>query len=130
MCCSKSKLSFNTSIFFFLNFLTTPRLTFFFQHSYKLVKYILVFKVSSKFYRLQNYPGSMVFILCYLKEDTLKVHFCIILRDCKSSIKAELGNEHLMTGPTGNSEFCFPETLNIEVEGKQNSLTPERPVNK
>ena len=72
----------------------------------------------------------MVFILCYLKEDTLKVHFCIILRDCKSSIKAELGNEHLMTGPTRNSEFCFPETLNIEVEGKQNSLTPERPVNK
>ena len=39
-----------------------------------------------------------------------------------------------MTGPKGNSEFCFPETLsvprdeaegNIEVEGKQNSLFPE-----
>ena len=38
-----------------------------------------------------------------------------------------------MTGPKGNSEFCFPETLsvpqgeaegNIEVEGKQNSLFP------
>ena len=28
----------------------------------------------------------------------------------------------------GNSEFCFPETLNIEVEGKQNSLFPEGPV--
>ena len=36
-----------------------------------------------------------------------------------------------MTGPKVNSEFCFPETLNvlrgeakgkIEVEGKQNSL--------
>ena len=46
-------------------------------------------------------------------------------------------NKHLMTGPKGNSEFCFPETLNvprgeaegnIEVEGKQNSLFPERPV--
>ena len=45
--------------------------------------------------------------------------------------------KHLMTGPSGNSEFCFPETLNvpqgevegnIEVEGKQNSLFPERPV--
>ena len=42
-----------------------------------------------------------------------------------------------MTGHKGNSEFCFPETLNvprgeaegnIEVEGKQNSLFPERPV--
>ena len=39
-----------------------------------------------------------------------------------------------MTGHKGNSEFCFPETLNvprgeaegnIEVEGKQNSLFPE-----
>ena len=36
-----------------------------------------------------------------------------------------------MTGPAGNSEFCFPETLHIsrdeaegsiEVQGKQNSL--------
>ena len=41
-----------------------------------------------------------------------------------------------MTGPKGNSEFRFPETLNvrrgeaegnIEVEGK-NLLFPERPV--
>ena len=45
--------------------------------------------------------------------------------------------KHLMTGPKGNSEFCFPETLNvprgeaegnIEVEEKQNSLFPEGPV--
>ena len=33
-----------------------------------------------------------------------------------------------MTGPKGNSEFCFPETLNIEVERKQNSLFPAGPV--
>ena len=42
-----------------------------------------------------------------------------------------------MTGHKGNSEFCYPETLNvprgeaegnIEVEGKQNSLFPEGPV--
>ena len=35
-----------------------------------------------------------------------------------------------MTGHKGNSQFCFPETLNgnIEVEGKQNSLFPEGPV--
>jgi len=42
-----------------------------------------------------------------------------------------------MTGPKGNSEFCFPETLNVlrgeaegnsEVEGKQNSLFPEGKV--
>ena len=46
-------------------------------------------------------------------------------------------NKHLMTGPKGNSEFCFPETLNvprgeaegnIEVGGIQNSLFPEGPV--
>ena len=37
-----------------------------------------------------------------------------------------------MTGHKGNSEFCFPETLegNIEVGGKQNSLFPEGPVSK
>ena len=42
-----------------------------------------------------------------------------------------------MTGHKENSEFCFPETLNvsrgdaegnIEVEGKQNSLFPAGPV--
>ena len=42
-----------------------------------------------------------------------------------------------MTGHKGNSEFCFPETLNIprgeaegniEVEGKQKSLFPEGSV--
>ena len=41
---------------------------------------------------------------------------------------------HLMVAPEGNSEFCFPESLNVsrdEVEetlrprGKQNSLFPE-----
>ena len=46
-------------------------------------------------------------------------------------------NKHLMTGPERNSEFCFPETLNvprgeakgnIEVEVKQNSLFPMGPV--
>ena len=34
-----------------------------------------------------------------------------------------------MTGPKGNSEFCFPTTLN-EVEGKQNLLFPVGPVSK
>ena len=42
-----------------------------------------------------------------------------------------------MTGPSGNSEFCFPSNLNvllsltsgnIEVSGKQNSLFPLGPV--
>ena len=32
-----------------------------------------------------------------------------------------------MNGHKGNSEFCFPETLN-EVEGKQNLLFPAGPV--
>ena len=43
-----------------------------------------------------------------------------------------------MTGSKGNSEFCFPEALNIsrgeaegniEVERKQNSLFPAKFVN-
>ena len=45
--------------------------------------------------------------------------------------------KHLRTGHKGNSEFCFPEKLNvprggaegnIEVKGKQNSLFPEGSV--
>ena len=45
--------------------------------------------------------------------------------------------KHLMTGSKGNTEFCFPKTLNvpqdkaegnIEVEGKRNSLFPTGPV--
>ena len=52
--------------------------------------------------------------------------------------RAPLDNMSLCwTGHKGNSEFCFPETLNvprgeaegnIEVEGKQNSLFPEGSV--
>ena len=46
-------------------------------------------------------------------------------------------NKHLMTGPKGNSEFCFPEISmfpegkprgTLRLEGKQNSLFPEGPV--
>ena len=36
-----------------------------------------------------------------------------------------------MTGPAGNSEFCFPETSTFpeaKVSGKQNSLFPAGPV--
>ena len=36
-----------------------------------------------------------------------------------------------MTGPLGNSEFCFPRISmsgNIEILGKQNSLFPLGPV--
>ena len=45
--------------------------------------------------------------------------------------------KHLMTGPSGNSEFCFPSTLmfpsasprgTLRVSGKQNSLFPLGPV--
>ena len=51
--------------------------------------------------------------------------------------EGEVNIKHLMTGHKGNSEFWFPDTLNvprgeaegnIEVEGKQNSLYPEGPV--
>ena len=47
--------------------------------------------------------------------------------------------KHLMTGPEGNSSFCFPRISmfprgaaelegNIEIRGKQNELFPEGPV--
>ena len=45
--------------------------------------------------------------------------------------------KHLMTGPSGNSEFCFPSTSmlpsasprgTLSVSGKQNSLFPLWPV--
>ena len=42
-----------------------------------------------------------------------KICFCFVL----------LYNKSLMTGPLGNSEFCF-----LEVLGKQNSLFPSEPV--
>ena len=29
-------------------------------------------------------------------------------------------NKHLMTGPEGNSEFCFPETLKENKEWREN----------
>ena len=37
-------------------------------------------------------------------------------------------NKRLMTGPKGNGEFCSPEALSVEVEGKQNFLLPAGPV--
>ena len=46
-------------------------------------------------------------------------------------------NKRLMTGPEGNSSFCFPRISmfprgaaegNIEIRGKQNELFPEGPV--
>jgi len=48
-----------------------------------------------------------------------------------------VNDKHLMTGLKGNSEFLFPETLNVprgeaegnvEVMGKQNSMFPMGPV--
>ena len=54
-----------------------------------------------------------------------------------SSFESRGITKHLMTGPSGNSEFCFPSTFNvplgfasgnIEVSGKQNSLFPLGPV--
>ena len=59
-------------------------------------------------------------------------HFTLFCRERQKNVLSTL-----MTGPEGNSKFCFPETLNvsrgeaeenIEVEGKQNSLFPEGPV--
>ena len=43
-----------------------------------------------------------------------------------SVISWSLYYKHLMTGPKGNSEFCFPKTLNVprsEAEGNINEIT-------
>jgi len=64
--------------------------------------------------------------LAYLKQSSVK-----------SDFRQTANNKHLMTGPKGNSEFCFPEILNVSrdeaegnivVQGKQNSLFPLGPV--
>ena len=68
-------------------------------------------------------------ILCTNKEEGIDflcpwrcLKVCQIIKSVFGIIK------HLMTGPKGNSEFCFPETFNIEAEGKQNLLFPAGPV--
>ena len=73
-----------------------------------------------------------------IAEFYISIIFCGEYKNLVSYSPRYLVNiKHLMTGPKGNSEFCFPETLNvprgkaegnIEVEGKQNSLFPEGPV--
>ena len=66
----------------------------------------------------------------------------VVLRRWGSSIQKfgfinRVDNKHLMNGPKGNSEFCFPETSmfpeakpreTLRLEGKQNSLFPLGPV--
>ena len=51
-----------------------------------------------------------------------------------TNLDEAVDNKHLMTGPEGNSEFFFPENVNvsrdevegnIEIRGKQNSLFPK-----
>ena len=68
-------------------------------------------------------------ILCTNKEEGIDflcpwrcLKVCQIIKSVFGIIK------HLMTCPKGNSEFCFPETFNIEAEGKQNLLFPAGPV--
>jgi len=31
-------------------------------------------------------------------------------------------NKHLMTGPKGDNEFCFPETLNVPQGGAEGNI--------
>ena len=65
------------------------------------------------------------------ETDTVYMHRLKLIKyTWKSSASI---NKHLMSGPKGNSEFCFPKTLdfasgNIEPKGKQNSLFPTGPV--
>ena len=38
---------------------------------------------------------------------------------CICSVLKDLFAKHLMTGPEGNSEFCFPRGMSIEVDGNK-----------
>ena len=69
---------------------------------------------------------------CRLSHSSVKQ---IIFSQSFSSFELGGITKHLMTGPSGNSEFCFPSTLNVprgeaegNIEGKQNSLFPLEPV--
>ena len=75
-------------------------------------------------------------VVCTLIDNDIRRHSGQNVVDSRGAAEC-FHNKHLMTGPKGNSEFCFPETLNvprgeaegnIEVEGKINSLFPEGPV--
>ena len=59
--------------------------------------------------------------LTWEKKYNLLLHWIGNQKNCKKDHK------HLMTGPEGNSEFCFPR-ISIEIRGKQNSLFPKGPV--
>jgi len=39
---------------------------------------------------------------------------------------ATIYNKHLMPGPKGNSEFCFPETLNVPRGEAEGNIEVER----
>ena len=40
------------------------------------------------------------------------------------SIILNLNTKHLMTSPKGNSEFCFPKTLNVGLRGNKTHYFP------
>ena len=45
------------------------------------------------------------------------------------STAVPVDNKHYMTGPEGNSGFCFPRIfVSKEIGGKQNLLFPKGPV--
>ena len=49
----------------------------------------------------------------------------LVMDQGKVSNKHVSANKHLMTGPKGNSEFCFPEILMFEGRG-ETKLTVSR----
>ena len=81
----------------------------------------------------ENYDFKRETVHCYPRN---------VDRCCAWSLESQQGfqifvlfcyiTNHLMTGPLGNSEFCFPRRSfisgNIEILGKQNSLFPSGPV--
>jgi len=69
----------------------------------------------------QNKVGSSFSIFW----STVVVVFLSVCRDQGFPLSLPCYSKHLMTGPSGDSEFCFPETLNVpqgEAEGNIEGL--------
>ena len=93
--------------------------------------YLLFFKACTKTRNTGTPEHSGIAQITGTAKKTRNTEFdgVVLFSHYRSCKKFDVNvTKHLMTGHKGNSEFCFPETLNIEVEGKQNSLFPEGPV--
>ena len=68
--------------------------------------------------------GSENNIFSHKPRVLYKYNFGKIWLMLQVSIILNLNTKHLMTGPKGNSEFCFPKTLNVGLRGNKTHYFP------